>query len=425
MKTLRGRAFAYLAIAIVAGIVVTVVTGILLTRNNVETRTLEDLEHQADIVEVVLETSPARSLDALERRLAGREIFLTRPGESATDELTEPSGRAMIEGREVLFVRRATGDGAFILSRPTHFGSDQLRDFVVGLVLAGAGGGALALIVAAIVARGIGKPVREVSDAAAALTSKDRRSRRRSTGTYELQDLQGSFQRLAAQLKGARAAEQAFLASAGKELKGPLDAIRRNVNSIEDGTADKYDAARSISEEATHLDRVVRDLMDLAQLGTDRFELRRKPVDLVQVAQGVAKKYRSAAEDRGIAIEIESAGHNWVLGDSDRLAQIAANLVENALRASSRGSKITIATEPGILRVLDEGPGLAEDDLAKAFDRFYLYERSGAGTRDGSGLGLAIVKEMTEAMGGTASAHARVGEGATFAVKLPMYPEER
>ncbi|MPZ70675.1 MAG: HAMP domain-containing protein [Actinobacteria bacterium] len=424
MKTLRGRAFAYLAIAIVAGIVVTVATGILLTRNNVEQRTLEDLEHQADIVEVVLETSRKKALEALETRLAAREIFLTSPGESATEEVTERSGRARIEGREVLFVRRETDDGPFLLSRPTSFGSDQLSSFVLGLVAAGAGGGALALIVAAIVARGIGKPVREVSDAAAALAS-ERTPRRRSTNQYELEDLRVSFNRMAARLRDARAAEQAFLTSASKELKAPLDVIRRHVDSIEDGTADKYDAAKGIDEEAAHLDRLVRDLMDLAQLGTDRFELQRKPVDLVEIAQTAATRHRADAAAREIEIDIEAAGHNWVLADHDRLAQVAGNLVENALRASGEGSKITIATEPGVFRVLDEGPGLTEDDLERAFDRFYLYERSGAGTRDGSGLGMAIVKEMTEAMGGAATAHVRVGEGATFAVRLPKYPEER
>ena len=421
MRTLRGRAFVYLALAIVAGLVATVVTGIILTKSDIEKRTLEDLEHQADIVEAALKAPKGISPDLLAERLARGNVFLSPPGSSAAEEITESSGRALVDGEEVVFVRREIKRGPFLVSRPADFGNSRLARIALFLVIAGAGGGALALIVAAVVSRGIGKPVREVTERAAAMSAE----KRGPAGLDEVSRLRASIERMGDQLREARSAEQLFMTSAAKELRAPLREIRRHASTIEDGTGDRDEAARRIDEEADHLERMVGDLIDLSRLETGRIELQRKPVDLVEVARSTMKRFGVIASERGVVVNIESAGHNWVLADHDRLARSASNLLENAIRVSEPGATVTIATEPGVFRVMDEGPGLSDEDLDKAFDRFYLYERSGLGTRDGSGLTLAVVKEFTEAMGGSVSAHQRVGGGATFAIKLPTYPEDR
>lgn len=151
MKTLRGRAFAYLALAIVAGLVVTVVTGIILTKADLEKRTLEDLQHQADIVEAALKAPKGIDASVLEERLAEGNVFLSPPGSSAAEEISDASGRATVDGKEVLFVRREMNKGPFLVSRPVDFGNERLARFALFLVVAGAGGGALALVVAAVV----------------------------------------------------------------------------------------------------------------------------------------------------------------------------------------------------------------------------------------------------------------------------------
>jgi signal transduction histidine kinase len=108
-----------------------------------------------------------------------------------------------------------------------------------------------------------------------------------------------------------------------------------------------------------------------------------------------------------------------VTGDRDRLVQVVSNLVENALRVTAAGGRVTLVAEPGALLVRDSGPGLAEEDLPHAFDRFYLHERYASDRPVGSGLGLAIVKELVGAMGGRVSVASAAGEGATFTVRLP------
>jgi signal transduction histidine kinase len=100
--------------------------------------------------------------------------------------------------------------------------------------------------------------------------------------------------------------------------------------------------------------------------------------------------------------------------------QVASNLVENALRSTPPGGTVRVRAEPALLTVEDTGVGLAPEDLAHAFERFYLHDRNPDGRRRiGTGLGLAIVKELTERMGGTVSVRSTLGAGTTFAVRLP------
>ena len=103
----------------------------------------------------------------------------------------------------------------------------------------------------------------------------------------------------------------------------------------------------------------------------------------------------------------------------DRVLQVLANLIENAVRSTPAGGSVTVAAAPGEVRVADTGPGIARDDLEHAFDRFYLHGRYAANKAVGTGLGLAIVKELTEAMGGSVTAESEVGRGTTFTVRLP------
>jgi signal transduction histidine kinase len=102
--------------------------------------------------------------------------------------------------------------------------------------------------------------------------------------------------------------------------------------------------------------------------------------------------------------------------------QIASNLIENALRETPRGGRVDVRTEGRRLHVADTGPGLEADDLDRAFDRFFLYDKYGRERPLGSGLGLAIVKQLAVAMGGDVTIKSAPGEGATFTLELPRSP---
>ena len=130
---------------------------------------------------------------------------------------------------------------------------------------------------------------------------------------------------------------------------------------------------------------------------------------------------RFQPQSRGLGVALSVAGdpHATATGDADRVVQMISNLVENALRCTPSGGAVRVLAAPGRIDVVDDGPGIAPDDLERAFERFYLYERYGANRPVGTGLGLAIVRELAEAMAGTVEVQSTVGVGSTFSLILP------
>ena len=151
-------------------------------------------------------------------------------------------------------------------------------------------------------------------------------------------------------------------------------------------------------------------------MNRSEFSVRDEPVDLAEVAREAVRRHEGAAKQFGVALAAVGE-ETWVEGDEDRLLQVASNLVENALRETPAGGRVTVTAAPGRLSVADTGPGIAADDLAHAFERFYLYDKVGKDRPVGSGLGLAIVQQLARAMGGDVTVESDAG-GTTFAVRL-------
>ena len=161
---------------------------------------------------------------------------------------------------------------------------------------------------------------------------------------------------------------------------------------------------------------------DLARLRRRAFSVRAEPVDLEETALAAFERYEQASRSFGVELQVLAEPDAVATGDGDRLLQALSNLVENALRSTPRGGSVRIVARPGRLEVVDDGPGLAEVDLGRAFERFYLYDRYEGERRVGTGLGLAIVHELVSAMAGTAEVHSEPGAGTTFAIQLPLPP---
>jgi signal transduction histidine kinase len=180
------------------------------------------------------------------------------------------------------------------------------------------------------------------------------------------------------------------------------------------------EASATIREESRRLERLVRDLLDLARMNRREFVVHREQIDLASVAREVVRRCDAEARAFGVELEAVAAEPAPATGDPDRVLQVVSNLVENALRSTPRGGSVRVTAGPGRLTVEDTGIGLAPEDLPRAFERFYLHDRNPDGRpRIGTGLGLAIVKELTERMGGTVSVRSTLDEGTTFVVRLP------
>jgi two-component system sensor histidine kinase BaeS len=221
------------------------------------------------------------------------------------------------------------------------------------------------------------------------------------------------------ELTRARAAERSFLLSIGHELKTPLTAIRGYSEALEEGVLKRERAVSVIRTEAARLERLVADLLNLARLDQRRFDIHLDTVDLGEIARESAARHDARARELGVRIDVQNGRPAPATADPDRLLQAVSNLVENALRCTPSGGTVTLTAAPGELTVDDTGPGIATDELPRAFDRFFLYRRYSGRRPVGTGLGLAIVRELAQAMGGDARVESSAA-GTAFTISLPV-----
>jgi two-component system OmpR family sensor kinase len=215
-----------------------------------------------------------------------------------------------------------------------------------------------------------------------------------------------------------------FVADASHELRTPVTTIRgyaelHRAGGLED-PAELASAMQRTEQEAVRMGALVEDLLLLARLDQGR-PLRRDPVALDALVRDAVADARAVAPDRAIRAGGEPV---VVVGDGDRLRQVVANLVGNALvhTPPTAAVEVRAAREDGraVLEVRDDGPGMSEEAAARAFERFYRADASRSRHRGGAGLGLAIVRATVDAHGGTVSLRSSPDRGTTVRVELPL-----
>jgi two-component system, OmpR family, sensor kinase len=423
VRTLRARLFWAIFAAIVVSVALTVAIGAALARRTTDHNTRVTLARRADLLAAEERQQPSYIAEnyvvGSVRVIVDRRAAMARyapPGRAS-------NGTLEFEGKRSFYSYRPVGPRGMLLVEPATR-SPAWGSFVRDLLLAGGVGAILAAAISFLVAGSIVRPIRRVADASRALAAGGSPEPLPTAGSTELAALSQAFNEMAADLAAARARERDFLLSVSHELKTPLTAIRGYAEGLAEGAFTAEDAADTILLEARRLERLVRDLLDLARMNRAEFRVRREPVDLAEVAREVVARHEAAAREFGVALRQE-AEEAWVEADHDRMLQVASNLVENALRETPRGGSVTVVVAPGRLAVADTGPGLAPDDLPHAFDRFFLYDKYGKERPVGSGLGLAIVKQLAQAMGGEVTVRSAPGAGATFAIMFRSAPQAR
>jgi len=223
--------------------------------------------------------------------------------------------------------------------------------------------------------------------------------------------------------------------SISHDLRTPLTSIRRYAEAVAEGAADAEESRRRaaliIEAEARRLERLVADLLELARLDTREFSLHLGPVDVAEVARHATLALEPAAREAGLQLVVSGErGPIMALADAERLAQVVANLVENALKYAAHTVEVTAraAVFPGgppgppgggaEIAVADDGPGIDPGDLPRVFERLYTSRRH-PGRKVGTGLGLAIVRELVTAMGGRVDVGVTPEGGTRFVVALP------
>jgi two-component system sensor histidine kinase BaeS len=424
-NSLRSRLFQAIAVVVLICVAFTIGLGLVLTRRAVEHATLKDLAHQADLVQHFEPVGGLHHLPQLPKSfLAQGELIEIDPRilpPSARDHVGNGiQGTLTYKGVDYYFAARPANPGTLILLRPQSTASSLLSPYVWGLLVAAAAGGLLAALAAFLLARRISRPVDRIAAAARTLAAGTHPEPVPVEGATEIATLAAAFNDLATQLQKAQEAERNFLLSVSHELKTPLTAIRGYAEAVEDGVLDPREAAATVAFEARRLERLVKDLLDLARMNRTDFSVQNTEIDLGEVAEDAVRRYGKQAQSFAVGLWAVTESPAPALADADRVLQIVSNLVENALRLTPAGGEVRVVAEPGVLRVEDTGPGLAEVDTERAFERFYLHERYGRERQVGTGLGLAIVKELALAMGGDVEVESRPGAHTVFTVRLAV-----
>ncbi len=430
-----------------------------LVRRSLQDNALSNLQQRADALFQASQDSSLAALTPKARRdvlrVTDLRVVQIRPDGSigqpslaaASADLPQPLRASDLRPSNLLAGEQVSGrrgDTVFLAApakvtgrfggRPVVVATDQvdtsvLRKLFPLLLLAGIVVLGLAFFVAAWLARRLTRPINEIEKTAQRLATGDLSTRTSLPASTddELAQLARTLDNMAAQLESARGSERAFLLTVSHDLRTPLTSIRGYAEALADGTLDDADpaerkrAASVIGSEARRLERLVRDLLDLSRLDSRQFSLNARPCDASEVVRDAAEAFVPKAQELGLALVVQSDGALPADLDPERLAQIVANLVENALKYANTRVEVLVgnaASDRIQIVVADDGPGIPVAELALVFERLYTV-RATPGRAVGTGLGLAIVRELAAAMHGQAWAEPSGERGTRFVVTLP------
>lgn len=363
-----------------------------------------------------------------------QDLLLTDPNgrvlvdlEGALDDQTisdgtlESAGTPIdVEGRTVGWLVAASGLNQFSASEEAFLSSVR-RAILIG----GAAAAVVALVLGGLFFRSLIRPVRQLDSAAHSLAQGDLDRTVDVDALDEIGRLAESFNRMTARLRHSETLRRQMIQDIAHELRTPLTVIQGDLQALREGIYQPDEATiDSIHEESLLLGRLVEDLRELSLAEAGELHLERDRLDLRDLMDRHARKARSTATAKSIAIRTTLPDDPVaVTVDPDRIGQVLHNLLGNALRHSPEGSSIALALSAdaaeATARIADAGPGIAETDLPYVFERFWRGDRARTRESGGTGLGLAIAKALVEAHDGRIWAE-NAPDGAVFIFTLPL-----
>ncbi|MHA7862001.1 sensor histidine kinase [Tessaracoccus sp. Y36] len=355
-----------------------------------------------------------------------RETLYAGPEEIAIARLNSGSSARSVEFegqtyRMVSVPMRVEGEYyAVMYARPltaleATLGSLWVVQFVAGML------GILTTTAAALwAARAVLAPVRRLSRAVKSVTQTDQLNPIRIYGRDDLGELTISFNTMLRSLQQSREQQRQLIADAGHELRTPLTSMRTNVELLlaDDNTGMLPEGARSevlgdVAAQLGEFSALVGDLVALTR--DDHLQRHHELLDMAEVTESALARAARRGPNLHFDVALESTP---VMGDASTLERAITNLLDNAVKFSPSEATIRVFLMDGTLTIIDQGPGIEEEDLPNIFDRFYRSDK--ARNTPGTGLGLSIVAHTVEAHGGTVKASNDPDGGARFTMRLPV-----
>jgi two-component system sensor histidine kinase MprB len=319
--------------------------------------------------------------------------------------------------------------GALVISQPLAPTKSLLQDLALVLVLISGAGVIVAAVAGTAVARTGLRPVQRLTRATERVARTGDLRQIQVSGDDELARLTQSFNSMLGAVAEARDRQRNLVADAGHELRTPLTSLRTNLELLMASDApgaptlsdqDKSEIQHDLRGQLDELTQLIGDLVELAR--EDAAQAVWEPVELVEVVEQALDRARRRAGD----IRFEVSLQPWrLIGDEPALERAVLNLLDNAVKFSPAAGTVRVRLGSvgdgfAVLEIADEGPGIAQEDLPRVFDRFYRSQE--ARTLPGSGLGLAIVQQAALRHGGEVLAGQAPGGGALFSMRLPGMP---
>ncbi len=264
--------------------------------------------------------------------------------------------------------------------------------------------GILSLAMVRVLARGMTSPLREMAEASAAMARGDYDQRITATSRDEIGELARAFNAMAAELGEVDRVRRDLVANVSHELRTPITALRAGLENLVDGVAPSDpDTLRTMLEQVERLGRLVAQLLDLSKLESGAVPLNRRRFTMRPLLDQAVREARLHAPDT-VELAVDVDARLEAHADPERVHQVVANLVENAVRHSPPGGTVNVhahAYNGSVeIEVTDEGPGIPAGEEERIFERFYRADASRARAGGGSGLGLAIAKWIVDMHGG-------------------------
>ena len=271
------------------------------------------------------------------------------------------------------------------------------------------------------------RPIRQLAMAVRRVIATGQTDERVPVGPHddELVELTRLFNEMLDKIEGLVTGMRGALDNVSHDLRTPLTRLRGVAEMALAGDDDPERYREALADCVEETDRVLvmlNALMDISEAESGAMPLQREPVHLSDIASRALDLYRDVAEAKGVAAYTSTIGDPVVSADRVRLEQVAANLLDNAIKYTPPGRRVDIEVQSdagrGLLRVRDSGPGIPSAELPRIWDRLFRGDLSRS--ERGLGLGLSLVKAIVEAHGGTVGVESTPGTGSTFTVSLPQ-----
>ena len=365
-----------------------------------------------------------------------RVVLVQHDGTVAVDTTDDPlpqtvSTRAAEQGVPVMHADAPVGwvlVGSMIDSTFDPQQQQFLASVRMGVVVSAGAVSLIALLFGSLFLAGLIRPLRQLTAAAQAVGAGNLTVPVTTTANDEIGTLADTFRSMRDALAQAEEERRRMFRDIAHELRTPVTLLRGEVEAMLDGIYPvNAESLRSLHQEIAVLDRLISDVRTVSSMDSPGFTIERSPTDIAAVLKRVHELFQREASDRGISIVIETEPDlPEIESDRERLRQVLANLVSNAIRHSETADRITLSARRaagdarGIeIVVEDNGKGIPEDERIAVFNRLYRVDSARSRSTGGSGLGLSVARQIVEAHAGSIAATEADGGGTRIVVFLP------